>query len=79
MKRVVEEEARTRDWLLEETNKQIQPKMKQANLEVSRTLLKVGKSRNEEKLKKVAFKFNKKGKLTEKENVEIQRTSSNTR
>ena len=51
--------------------------MKQSNLEVPRILLKAGKSRNDEKLKKVSFKFNKKGKLTEKGEEEIQRTSTN--
>jgi hypothetical protein len=53
IKRVMEEEAGTRDWLLEETSKPIPTKIKQTNLEVSKTLLKAGKTRNEEKLRKV--------------------------
>ena len=77
IKRGIEEEARTRDWLLEESNKPIQAKMRQANLEVSRTVLKAGKCEKDEKVKKVTFKYNKKGKLTEKEKVEIKRTSAN--
>ena len=40
-------------------------------------VMKGGKKVSEEKIKKVAFKYNKKGKLTEKEEKKIKKTSKN--
>jgi hypothetical protein len=74
IEKAVEEETRTRDWLLEESSRPAHAKLRQ---EVSRTVLKAGKSKLDEKVKKVSFKYNKTGLLTAKERSEINRTSSN--
>ena len=53
IKKAVEEETRTKDWLLEDSSRPAHAKLRQDNLKVSRTVLKAGKSKEDEKVKKV--------------------------